>query len=548
VVTESSFSHHEPCSACGSRNNLARYTDGHGYCFGCGHYEPGETERSERRVGETKMGRELVTGEFGALPARGITEETCRKFGYRRAVLDGQLVQVADYYSTKGELVAQKLRTKDKSFPWRGAPRAAALFGQQLWAPGGKRVIVTEGEIDALTVSQIQGNRWPVVSIKNGAQGAHSELLAQVEWLESFDTVVLCFDSDEPGRKAAVECAEIFSPGKCRIARLPMKDPNEMLLAGRVQELTDACWQAAPYRPDGIVSGVELIERVLEPPPPSIAYPWPSFNAVLRGQRTGEITMWCAGTGIGKSQVVREIAYSLRRLGETVGVIALEESLQRAALAQVSLEMGKRLHEPSVRASVTDDEIRAAAKVALDGIHFYEHFGSIGGDVLIPKIRFMAKALGVKWLVLDHISIMVSGTATEGDERKRIDELMTNLRTLTEECRIGMHVVSHLRKAGGGGPTHEEGARITLDDLRGSGTLKQIPDNIVALERNQQADDPTKRNLTTARALKCRMFGEVGVMGKLLYSSETGRITEVPQAEVSDTAATQNSDDGEDQF
>jgi twinkle protein len=363
-----------------------------------------------------------------------------------------------------------------------------------------------------------------VVSVPNGASAEKKDFLSSLGWLEGFEEVVILFDEDEPGRLAAAECAEVLTPGKAFIGRLPRKDANEMVKHGEVKELVDACWQAAPYRPDTIIAGVDLIERVLAPPPPSIPYPWPGLDAYLRGQRLGEITCWCGGTGAGKSQLVREIAYHLRTRGEKVGVIALEESVRKAALSQVSLEMNEKLHDPTVRDGIDDNAIRDAAKVALKDVWFYDHFGSVEAAALLPKIKFMVKGLGVKWVILDHISIMVSGMATDGDERKRLDELMTRLRTTVEECDFGLHLVSHLRKASG--TPHEEGGRITLDDLRGSGAIKQVSDNIVAAERNQQHEDELERNVTTLRVIKCREFGDTGISSRVSYSKTSGRITE----------------------
>ena len=112
----------------------------------------------------------FLTGQARALTARGLTEETCRKFGYRIATRNGEPVQVADYRDAEGTLVAQKVRTKDKKFSTIGDGKDMPLFGQQLWQAGGKRIVITEGEIDALSVSQAFNNSWPVVSLPNGAQ------------------------------------------------------------------------------------------------------------------------------------------------------------------------------------------------------------------------------------------------------------------------------------------------------------------------------------------------------------------------------------------
>jgi twinkle protein len=461
----------------------------------------------------------LYDGECQRIGSRKLDEATCRRYHYR----SGPGWQAADYFDVAGHRVAQHCRYPGKGFSWRGDARKVTLWGQHLFKPN-RRVIVTEGEIDCMSVAQAFGLRWPVVSLPNGAAAARKDFLASLEWLEGFKEVVILFDEDEAGRMAATACSEVLTPGKAFIARLPRKDANEMLQHGEVRQLLDACWQASPYRPDTIISGVDLIERVLKPPPPSIPYPWAGLDAYLRGQRCGEITCWAGGTGAGKSQLVREIAYHLHQKGEKVGIIALEESVVKAALSQISLEMGEKLHDPTVRGGIDNNAIRGAALTALNNVWFYDHFGSVEADVLLPKIKFMVLGLGVKWVILDHVSIMVSGMATEGDERKRLDELMTRLRTTVQECDFGMHLVSHLRKASG--TPHEEGGRITLDDLRGSGALKQISDNIIAAERNQQDANETERNVTTLRVIKCREFGDTGISAKVKYSKTTGRITE----------------------
>lgn len=523
---------HVGCDACGSRDNVAVYEDGYRKCFspGCGFYSYEDGGPEGGKVGMKVGLANLLHGTAHSLPKRRLSEETCAKYRY----LVGDGVQLATYFDSAGRPCAQKVRSPDKHFRWVGNPGAAQLFGQQLFCGGGKQVVVTEGEIDALSMSQAMGNKWPVVSIPNGASAARRDLAKQVEWLDSFERIVLMFDQDEAGRLATAECAELFTPGKVRIAQLPLKDPNEMVVAGRTRDLLGAMYEAKVYRPDGIVEGTELIEEILKVPERGLTYPWPDLDRFTHGQRVGELVTWTAGTGIGKSQVLREIARFLHvEHGEKVGIIALEESTRHAARAQVSLEVDAPLHIPEVREKVSDDEIRAACERVLGGLFFYDHFGSVDAATLLPKIRFMVKALGVRWIVLDHVSIMVSGNATEGDERKRIDELMTKLRSLVEDLEIGMHVVSHLRKSSG--TPFEEGGHITINDLRGSGAIGQVSNLVIGLERNQQcAKDP---NRTVLRVLKNRFSGETGITGALAYDSVTGRLKPAALEEVKAPAA-----------
>jgi twinkle protein len=164
-------------------------------------------------------------------------------------------------------------------------------------------------------------------------------------------------------------------------------------------------------------------------------------------------------------------------------------------------------------------------------MYFYNHFGSLESDRLLQKMRYMVKVLGVDFIILDHISIVISGqeSSSEG-ERKDIDRLMTNLRSLVEETGVGVIAIVHLNKPEG--TAHEEGGRVTLSHLRGSGSLKQLSDAVIALERNQQSnEDP---NTATIRVLKNREHGDLGVSGKARYNKTTGRFEPVSITEFED--------------
>ena len=156
--------------------------------------------------------------------------------------------------------------------------------------------------------------------------------------------------------------------------------------------------------------------------------------------------------------------------------------------------------------------------------YLYDHWGSSDIDNLVARIRYMARGLNCGWIILDHLSIVVSGLG-DGDERRLIDNAMTYLRTLVEETGVGLFLVSHLKRPEGN-RGHEEGATTSLSQLRGSHAIAQLSDLVVGLERNQQGDDP---NLTTLRVLKNRYSGEVGLAGYLRYSRDTGRLSEVDQ-------------------
>lgn len=531
--TESEFVAHEPCPACGSRNNLARYSDGHAYCFGCGHYEFANDEEEERMgeaatvetlsSAENREQKAILTleGEIKDLPKRGLREDTLKHWQYRVGTVGDKPAQLAYYFDPNTRKpVACKVRFPDKSFTWIGNPKDAPLYGQWLWRDGGKMVVVTEGEIDSISVSQIQGGKWPVVSVQNGAQGASKSIRKAIDWLNKFETVVFMFDMDDAGRKAAIECAKLLPPGKAKIANLKdAKDANDLLTAGRGAEIIDAIWSATTYRPDGIISARDLWDRVSSfDTVSSVDYPFSGLSQKTGGIRKQELVTITAGSGIGKSLFCREIAYDLMiNHGWKIGYIALEENAKRTVLGFMGIDVNYPLH---IHQEEAYNYKSSFEKVTKD-LYLYDSFGSIEPDNLIERLRYLAVGLQCDALFLDHISIALSGLE-DIDERRALDVMMTRLRSLVEETGVAMFVVSHVRRAQGD-KGYEQGQMLSLSALRGSHAIAQLSDIVLGMERNQQGDNP---NETVVRVLKNRFSGDTGVACSLMYSKETGRLTE----------------------
>ena len=300
---------------------------------------------------------------------------------------------------------------------------------------------------------------------------------------------------------------------------IPLKDASDMLQAGRDQEVIKAIWNAKPYRPDGIITGEDTWEKLINwQTGEGYPYPWDGLQEMTKGIRKGEIVTFCSGSGLGKSTICRELATDMLKSGTKVGYIALEESVERTTLGFMSIDMDKPLHLEVP--DFDDPEVRKSwENVAGTGnLFLYDHWGSVGSDSLLAKIKYLALACECDYIFLDHISIVVSGQDTN-DERKTIDLLMTNLRSMVEETGVGMVLVSHLKRPEGKG--HEEGARVTLAQLRGSAAIAQLSDMVCGLERDQQGEDS---NDLDVRVLKNRYTGETGVAQTLTYHRDTGRL------------------------
>jgi len=529
-MAESESTHKEPCPSCGSRDNLARYTDGHGYCFGCGHYEHGEGYLKTQQEPRSKMAKELIPyGEVQALRKRGLTAETCEKWGYTVSEFKGRPVQVANYRGEAGRIVAQKVRFAPlpdgkKDMIILGDSKEMGLYGQHLWRDGGKKIVITEGEIDALSLSQVQGNRWPTVSVPNGAQGASKAVAGALSYLLTFDEVVLMFDMDQAGQEAAAECAMLFPPGRCKIASLPLKDANDMLVAGRVKELAGAVWEAKTYRPDGIVTISEMRDRVLAPK--EVGLPWycAKLTELTYGRRYGEIYCLGAGTGVGKTDFLTEqMVYDTTNLDQVIGVFALEQHPSET-ITRIAGKLGnKRFHVPGPEWDPGEFEAAVDMMEEGDKLRLYDSFGATDWGVIQNTIRHLNHAEGVRIFYIDHLTALA---AAEEDERKGLEKIMAEMGSLVKELGIIIHLVSHLTTPDG--TPHEEGGRVMIRHFKGSRNIGFWCAYIFGLERDQQHEDAALRKTTIFRVLKDRFTGNAtGEVFYLQYSPEAGRLEEI---------------------
>ena len=281
-------------------------------------------------------------------------------------------------------------------------------------------------------------------------------------------------------------------------------------------------WEAKSYTPQGIIEGKETKELLLKDSfVETVPYQWNGLNNKLGGIRRGELVLLTAGSGTGKSQVCREITHHLISKKEKVGYIALEESVKRSIRGIVSVGLNQLIHLPDVRQNISDEKILEEWNKVKDYICFYDHFGSSDTEDLMNRIRYMVQSLDCKTIILDHISIVISGLDTN-DERRLIDVTMTKLWKLIEELGCALFLVSHLKRPEGKG--HEEGTQTSLSHLRGSHSLAQLSDAVIGFERNQQ--DEIQSNVMKVRVLKNRYSGDTGIACNLIYNKETGRLTE----------------------
>lgn len=525
---------HLPCPDCGSSDALTDYGNAT-HCFSCGahhHVGPRNTDMEQKKVSDRKYDYP-DEGNYRAIPERGISAKTAEAYKVRRfEMADGSVHIVYPRFNKEGHRVAEKVRviTKDdpKKFFVQGNFKDATLFGQQLFAPGGKFVTITEGQDDAMAAYELMGSRYPVVSV-DSAESARKDCVASFEYLNSFDGIVINFDTDAPktrpdgssyypGQEAAEKVAALFPIGKVKILQLRReKDANQYLLKGLGKEYVEEWWKATPYIPSGIKLGREMWEEIVTPRKfETVLYPWGSANEMTYGMRLSEVVLVTADTGIGKTSIAKEIEYHvLKNTTHGVGFLHLEEPNVDTALGLMSIEANKPLHLPDVRKTVDDDELRKLydAVINNDRVVVWDHFGSNSVDEVLNKIRHMV-ALGCRYIFLDHLTIVVSDHAD--DERKQLDEISTKLKMICMELNVAILAIIHQNRQG---------------QIRGSAGPEQIANIVIKASRNKEDDDPWRRNVTKLVCQKNRFCGKTGPMTYLFYNDMTGRLQELTKEE-----------------
>jgi Toprim domain-containing protein/primase-helicase-like zinc-binding protein len=486
---------HLPCPSCKSSDAYSEYDDGHGFCFSCNQYFPNKD----------KVDNDKYTFEY--LPWRGISTETFRFYDVLSKIdSEGNIISLGFPYNNGSYKIR---RYSDKAFYSVGDINKGGLFGRNKFAAGSaKFVTITEGEMDACSIYQVC--KGPVVSVSS-ASSALRDCTSDRDWLNSFDRIILAFDSDAAGREATKRCARLFDYNKVSVLNFaPRKDANDFLQHGEGEQLKKLWWNAKKYLPETVISSFHEFANILkETPPKGVPYPWPTLDSKLGGIRTSESVLITAQEGVGKTEVMHALEYQLlKETDDAIGAIFLEEDKAHHLRAIAGLQIKRPVHDPAN--SPPHSEICAALESAIrldDRLHLYSHFGSDDPEILLDTIRFLVSARACRYILLDHITMAVSGLGGES-ERTALDYLISRLEMMVKELKFALIIVSHVNDFG---------------QTRGSRLIGKVCDIRIDLDR----DVENSSNVTHLKITKNRPMRKTGPAGSLFFDEFTNTYTEV---------------------
>jgi len=517
----------QPCDSCESSDARQVYDDGSSFCFSCRGWFPGVGVKKKVPSMKEKISKEdILDYPVRGFKERGITKTVADFYKVKSSYGEDGEIDTHYYPYDNGE--AYKIRKLPKIFSWTGVSKN--MFGMEHFSPGGKRLIITEGEIDALTLATASYEKYkkfyPIVGLSSSAMT--KSILENRDWVRSFGEVIVCFDNDDAGKKASEEAVRIIGIDKAKLVKLPENDVSDTFLKYSGGRVMQCVFDAAPYVPSGIISANEIWEAI-EKRDKIPATPYPecmgSVNKKLKGQRLNEIALFISGTGSGKSTLMREIMLNnLRETPDKIGIISLEETPAEtgAKLSAMAISKNHAYEE------IPLEELRQGfdSVFGSDRVVLLNHEGNFSDGTIIDKIEYMSLA-GCRYIFIDHITILVSEGVADLTGNEAQDKMMNELSRIVQKHPVWIGLVSHLRKSPSGGKSFEEGKMPSLDDIKGSGSIKQISYDIIAFARNMAAEAETERNTIKMSVLKARTTGQTGPVKSLFYNHQTGRVTEL---------------------
>lgn len=509
-----------PCPNCKSSDGFAIDDKGVGYCFSCNHTTKATSK--DKAAAKKQDSPILGEGSFVPLMDRSITLETCKRFGIK---VDQNGNHLYPYYRD-GEQVAIKYRTPDKSFPTKpsGVIQKCGLFGKQNFKAGGPSITVTEGELDAASAYQMMGSNYAAVSVQSSSS-ALRDCKEDWKYLNSFNKIVLAFDNDEPGVKAANAVAKLF-PGKAYIMNMTKhNDCNDYLKARDGKEWMKEWWNAKEVQIGGYITGDALLNAMAEPIAEGLSLPWDSMSQAMYGVRWHELITLGAGSGLGKTEVFKEIIYHMISLHkQKCGVIFLEETPAKTGLCVHGKSLNKRIHRVEYAESRLDMITKGEEYEAISqNLVVVDHKGESALEHILAQIEYLVVKFGCKFIFLDHITAICEGKE-DGNVNSILHHAMEELNKLLQRHEFTLFMISHLNQPTG--TPHEEGARVTLRNFYGSGAIKQRSNFVLALEGDQQAEGELKHR-RDLRCLKDRELGEAtGLVVPLQFDHDSGRLLE----------------------
>lgn len=402
--------------------------------------------------------------------------------------------------------LAVKRAPDGKKTIWSSADSEDRLFGWRGIEPDAREVVITEGEIDALTVA---GWRLPALSLPRGV-----EAMAWIEndWedLAPFDKIYLCFDSDAAGQKAVEAVALRLGRERCYRVSLPAKDANAALLAGMDGQSFRQCLASASgFDPDTLKGAARFTDEVLTHEfaavtnPTGTPAPW---NIPFR-VRDGELTIITGFSGAGKSLAWSHLIACDLAAGQPCCIASLEIKPRKTLWILARQLLG---FTPKDAGPVRE------AMAWMDGkVWLFDSGGSAPPAKIFEAFSYAARRYGVKRFVID--SLLFCGFAE--DDYNGQKQFAEACKVFAEKHDCHLYLVCHSRKK------EDESGTPGKFDVRGGAAMTDACFNGISIWRNLAKADAIVDAETSDAKVRAASMPDGGI--KIWKQRETGELPSI---------------------
>jgi len=365
----------------------------------------------------------------------------------------------------------------------------SCLFGWQALPEGSREVVITEGEVDALSWYQLG---FHALSVPNGAKGL-GWLDEEYERLERFDTIYVAFDMDAPGQEGALELISRLGSERCALVDTgDYEDANLLLQSGDLDEVRELANKmvrdARPLDPVELKQASRYVNEMIpmfldteESEEDGFDPPFEKLRGLLK-HRWGEYTVVVGINGHGKSQFIHQTLLSGISQGHRACIYSGEMPIKRLLYRSDIQAVGK--------SDLTIPDIQAVHQWYHNKLWLFELTGSAKAQRLLEVFEYAHRRYGIRIFIID--SLLKCGIAEDDkDGQKEFIEAVCDFKN---EYPVHVFLITHPRKGEG------EFVAPGKMDVRGSASIVDLADTQLSLWRNKVKEGKINKAISAGEA------------------------------------------------
>lgn len=471
---------------------------------------------------------------------RKISRETLDALDVRQ---DSEGNAVFNYYDTNDVLTMVKYKPSHKvqhgqAKCWcqQNSDTAPLLFNMNRINVNSP-LLICEGEPDCL--SAIEAGFKNAVSVPLGSSNLHW-IDENLEWLDQFESIIICADNDDAGVKMQKECVPRLGSWRTKVVDIPAIPIGN---TGRVtKDLNEILYVCGKDRV------LELILDAKDSPVPSVAdlsdvepTEYEDVDGVTTGLKAiddelmrlffGTLTIVSGQPGSGKSSLLTQLACN--SLDNDIGTWLFSGELPNgvekswfnyifAGPRNITDAISRRGNPYKKISTTTLAEINKTYKGRW---HIYRDDYDNTLDKLIASMTDTVRKYGARCLILDNF--MCIDTETSEEELRSQTDTIKKLIEFAKKYQVAVILVCHPRKM-------DAGTNVGIYDIAGTSNIVNLAHRTIGLRRVTDAERENAAKYSEKRRqllkydvivtiVKDRMFGRQNIDVGLYYDPASRR-------------------------